>query len=117
MPKGRRAKRERITIQRKVTTDGDYGQKKTVRWENVRGLVDVHADYDVTGGTETFRGQQVQAGVEAVFAIRQQPTPLSTEYRVLHGTKPWGIVAFRPSDGPFESNHRDTLIFVRAISE
>jgi hypothetical protein len=115
--KGRRAKRDRITIQSEVTEIGNYGQKKTVRWENVIGLVDIPADFAVTGGTESFRGQQVQADVVAVFTIRQHPTAITPLHRVLHVGHAYGVVSVRPSDGPHESGHRDTLIFVKALAD
>ncbi len=119
MPKGRRAKRERITIQRPVYEEGNYGQRKITGWQDVKSLTNLFADWDVIAGSETFRGQQVQADVGAVFSIREQPIALSTEYRLLHINtgKAWGIVGFRPAKGHYESSHRDTLIFVKAISE
>jgi hypothetical protein len=113
--KGRRAKRHRITIESAVTELGDYGQKKITSWQPVAGLEDIPSDYTVTGGTETFRGSQVQADVVAVFSIRTHPTAITPIHRVLYAGKAYGIVAVRPSDGPFESGHRDTLIFVKAL--
>lgn len=115
--KGRRAKRHRITIQSAVTETGGYGQKKITSWANVIGLVDIPADYTVTGGTETFRGHQVQADVVAVFSIRTHPTAITPLHRVLYLGQAFGIVSIRPSDGPFESGHRDTLIFVKALAD
>lgn len=115
MPKGRRAKRYRIAIQGFTETKGNYGQPVRV-WSDVPTMASIAADYNVTGGTETFRGQQVQAEVVAVFAIREQPTEITTEHRLVHEGKTYGIVAVRPSDGPFENGHRDTLIFVKALA-
>lgn len=115
--KGRRAKRHRITIQSAITETGGYGQTKTTGWANVTGLVNIPADYAVTGGTETFRGQQVQADVIAVFTIRTHPTAITPLHRVLYLDQAYGIVSVRPSDGPFESGHRDTLIFVKALAD
>lgn len=117
MSKGRRAKRHRISIQSAVTETGNYGQKKVTSWQTVIGLENIPADYSVTGGTESFRGNQVQADVVAVFAIRQHPTAITPLHRVLYNGLAYGIVAVRPSDGPFESGHRDTLIFVKAIAD
>lgn len=117
MPKGRRAKRHRITIQYAETEIGNYGQKKITDWLPVIGLENIPADYTVTGGTETFRGNQVQADVVAVFGIRQHPTAITPLHRVFYNGQAYGIAAIRPSDGPFESGHRDTLIFVKAIAD
>lgn len=115
MAKGRRARRERITIQSVGAGTGDYGQPLKI-WSDIRELVNIPAGYDVVGGTETFRGNQVQADVVAVFSIREQPTPITPMNRLVHNEKVYGISAVRPSNGPFENGHRDTLIFVKAIA-
>jgi hypothetical protein len=120
MAKGRRARRHRITVQRAVVTVGDYGTKKITGWEDVSGLVCVPADFRIVGGTENYRGQQVEAGVVGVFEIRMQPSPVLTTYQLVHlndNDKPYGITAIRPIPGPFESADRDLAIFVKAIAD
>ena len=112
----RRTKRFRIAIQKSVKVKGNYGQDKVTGWEDVSGLVDVPADFEITGGGETYRGKQVEAGVTGVFTIRQHPIPIVTTYQVLLQDKPYGIVSVRPVMG-LDSADRETLIFVKAIAE
>ena len=120
MAKGRRAMRNRITIQSAVITTGNYGQQVESSWSNVTGLVSIPADFVVTGGGEMFRGSQVQADVVGVFTIRGQPISILTQHRVVHvddSNKAYGISSVRPAAGPFESADRDLLIFVKAIAD
>lgn len=116
MAQRRRTKRFAITIQSPVKTTGNYGQQKISGWENVSGLVLVRADFEVTGGGETYRGKQVEAGVTGVFCIRQHPVPIYTTYQVIHQNKAYGIVSVRPVEG-LDSADRELLIFVKAIAE
>jgi hypothetical protein len=112
----RRIKRFRITIQKAETVKGNLGQTKVTGWADITGLVCVPADFEVTGGGEVYRGKQVEAGVDAVFCIRQQPVSIFTTYQVVHQDKAYGIVSVRPVAG-HDSADRELLIFVKAVAE
>jgi len=116
MRRVRRTKRFRITVQKAVKVKGNYGQNKITSWEDVSGLVSVPADFEVTGGGETYRGKQVEAGVTGVFTIRQHPITIYATYQILLQDKPYSIVSVRPVEG-LDSADRETLIFVKAIAE
>lgn len=118
--KSRRIKRHRITIQKQVVETGASGAKKVTGWTDVRNLRDIPADFVIVSGGEKFRGNQVQAEVVGVFAIRIQPISILTSYRVVHTNgqkKPYGISLVRNCEGEYESADRETLIFVKAIAD
>jgi hypothetical protein len=115
----RRARRDRITIQTPTRAETAYGQQKTTGYANVAGLTNLHADFEHTGGTETFRGRQIEPSVIGVFEIRMPRVDVEPTYRVLHtnkSDKAYEIVSARPAENQFEGGERTMWIFVKAIA-
>lgn len=115
----RRSRRDRIAFQSPVTTKTSYGQDKVTSYVNVTGLDNVHADFTHTGGTETFRGRQIEAGVVGVFEIRMPRVEIDPRWRVLHvnkSNKPYEIVSARPAEGEYEGGDRFMWLFVKGLA-
>ena len=114
-----RSRRDRITFQSPVTTQNAYGQDKVTSHADVIGLTNVHADFEHTGGTESFRGRQIQANVIGVFELRMPRTEVLPTYRVVHvndSNKAYEIVSARPAEGQYEGGNRTMWVFVKAIA-
>lgn len=115
----RRAYRDRITFQAPIKSESPYGQQKIVSHANISGLVGLHADFTHTGGTETFRGRQVQPTVIGVFEIRNPRMTIDPAWRVIHHNdcdKAYEIVSARPAEDQFEGGNRRIWVFVKAIA-
>lgn len=111
----RRCRRDRITIQSPIKTETEYGQEKTTSWASVAGLVNLHAEFEHIGGTETFRGRQVEAGVNAVFEIRTPPVAIDPRFRVLCGDKAYEIISIRPVEHQYEGGVKGFWLFTKSI--
>lgn len=120
MAKTRRmSRRDRITFQQPVITKNSYGQDIATGYSNVPDLVSVHADFTHTGGTEVFRGRQIEAGVVGVFEIRMPRQTIDPRWRVLHLNKdntPYEIVSARPTEGEYEGGDRFMWVFVKGLA-
>ena len=115
----RRSRRDRITFQQPVTTKTSYGQDKVTSYTDVANLVAVHADFTHTGGTEMFRGRQIEAGVVGVFEIRMPRVAVDPRWRVLHVNKSnqvYEIVSARPAEGEYEGGERCMWVFVKGLA-
>lgn len=115
----RRARRERITFQSPVTTKSEYGADKITGYANIADLTGVYASFEHTGGTETFRGRQIEAGVQGVFEIRYPRQDIRPTWRVVHqnnNDKAYEIVSARPAEHELEGGNRIMWIFVRAVA-
>lgn len=115
----RRARRERITFQSPVTEKTAYGQDKVAGYSNIEDLTGIHATFEHTGGVETFRGRQIEAGVVGVFEIRYPRQDVRPTWRVLHvndSNKAYEIISARPAEHEFEGGKRLMWIFVKAVA-
>lgn len=120
MPKPRfKSRRERITFQAPTTAKSDYGQDKVTGYAPVTGLVKIHADFTHTGGTETFRGRQIEANVQGVFEIRLPRVAIDPKWRIVHvtgGNKVYEIVSARPAEYDYEGGDKFMWVFVRGLA-
>lgn len=114
-----RARRERITFQAPVSEKTEYGHDKIVAYSNIDDMTGIHASFEHIGGTETFRGRQVEAGVYGVFEIRYPRRDVRPTWRVLHVNdhdKPYEIVSARPAEHQYEGGNRFMWVFVKAVA-
>jgi hypothetical protein len=120
VPKARRAMRERVTIQSAQRKNDAYNQPIFDGWYDIPELTGLPANWEHTGGTETFRGRQVEAGIAGVFELRLPPVEITPAMRVKHlnfADKTYEIVSVRPSDNGYEGGFRYVLVFVRALAD
>ena len=89
------AMRERLTVQNFTEAVDSNGQ-------TIRTYATLYADepsqWVPTGGGESLRGKQVEAGINAVFIVRFRDgyTP---ELRVVHNDETYGVVYVNQVDG------------------
>lgn len=87
--------RHRVTIEEPVETQDDTGQP-IVTWSAFAN--DVPADFMPTGGMESMRGRQLEAGTKAIFRVRYRPG-FTTQMRVVHENIGYGITYVNQVDG------------------
>ena len=89
------ALRHRCTIQQPTETQDSAGQP-IVAWTPY--VVDEPCEWQPTGGFESMRGRQLEAGTRAVFRVRWRDgyTP---RMRVVFNGEQYGITAVNPVDG------------------
>ncbi len=102
-------RRERITIRKVTTTQDDAGQP-VVTYSN--RYASVPAAFEDTGGTETLRGKQIEAGISAVFNIGYLQGIEETD-RVVFNGRNYGIVNIRRVEGGL----RMLELFCRALDQ
>lgn len=113
-----RAKRERISVYQRTYTKDAYGQK-TLDPSPECILESVPAWFEYTGGTETFRGQQLEASVAGVFEIRLPSCRLTTDMYITHendGDRKYEIVFVKPVESMHEGGFRELWLFVKAYA-
>lgn len=96
-PKDQRtgAMRHRLRVDQQIETQDGFGQP-IVAW--VPYVVDEPCKYTPTGGFESMRGKQLEAGTRAVFRIRYR-AGYTTQMRVWFGGENYGITAVNQVDG------------------
>lgn len=87
--------RYRIDIQELTETLDSYGQA-IKSWSNLE--TNLPAKYEPFAGQETIRGDQVEAGVKAVFTIRYR-NDLNSKMRVIFDGETYGIVHVKRVEG------------------
>lgn len=102
-------RRERIAIRKVTTTQDDAGQP-VVTYSN--RYASVPAAFEDTGGTETLRGKQIEAGIGAVFNIGYLQGIEETDRIVFNGRN-YGIVNIRRVEGGL----RMLELFCRALDQ
>ena len=86
--------RHRCTIQQVTETQDDSGQP-VVTWSNY--VVDEPCQFIPTGGTESMRGRQLEAGTKAIFRVRYR-SGYQPEMRIVYGSTNYGITYVNPVD-------------------
>lgn len=89
------AMRYRCTIQQETATLDAAGQP-ILSWSNY--VVDEPCEYTPSGGLESMRGRQVEAGTRAVFTVRYR-SGYDTQMRILFDGETYGITAINRVDG------------------
>jgi head-tail adaptor len=108
----RMSMRERISIERPLYETDSYGQRKITGWETMEV---VPASWEHTGGSETFRGRQIEPSIFGVFTIREpREFEVSPTYRVIHINKDRRILNVH-STRPFESNLEGGFKYVELL--
>lgn len=87
--------RQRCTIQQKTETQDASGQP-VVSWSNY--AVGEPCEYNPTGGTESMRGRQLEAGTRAVFRVRYR-SGYDTTMSIQYDGERYGITHINPVDG------------------
>lgn len=88
--------RERITIEKPIDDNlNDAGEPERV-WQKLH--VDEPAKWTPTGGSETVRGRVIEAGIRAIFTMRNKPG-IDAECRLIHSSGTYGISYVKPVDG------------------
>ena len=87
--------RHRCTVQQVTETQDDSGQP-VVTWSNY--VVDEPCQFIPTGGTESMRGRQLEAGTKAIFRVRYR-SGYQPEMRIIYGSTNYGITYVNPVDG------------------
>jgi len=90
-----RIKRHRITFQSPVETIAATGQP-VVTWSNFR--TNEPADFTPTGGTESMRGRQLEAGTKGIFIVNYR-TGYTTQMQIVHDGVSYGISNIQAVDG------------------
>ena len=90
-----RIKRHRITVQTPTSTVDADGQP-IVTWLN--WLTNEPADFMPTGGTESMRGKQLEAGTKGIFKVNYRDG-YTTQMRIIHNGTTYGITYANPVDG------------------
>ena len=90
-----RIKRHRITVQTPTSTVDADGQP-IVTWSN--WLTNEPAEFTPTGGTESMRGRQLEAGTKGVFKVNYR-SGYTTQMRVVHNGINYGITYANQVDG------------------
>ena len=96
----------RIIFQSATETIADTGEP-VVTWVNYR--TDEPAEFVPTGGTETIRGRQIEAGTRAIFRVNYRDG-YTTQMRILHDSVYYGITYINKVDGL----NRELEIMVRS---
>lgn len=89
------ALRQRCTIQQPTETLDAAGQP-VVSWTNY--VVNEPCDYMPTGGLESMRGRQLEAGTRAIFRVRWR-SGYTTKMSVTYDGERYGITAVNPEEG------------------
>ena len=89
------AMRHRVHVQEPIEAQDDTGQP-IVTWQTV--LENEPADFMPTGGMESMRGRQLEAGTKAIFRVRYKPV-YTTQMRVLFDDVGYGITYINKVDG------------------
>ena len=87
--------RQRCTVQQVTETQDDSGQP-VVTWSDY--VVDEPCQFIPTGGTESMRGRQLEAGTKAIFRVRYR-SGYQPEMRIVYGSTNYGITYVNPVDG------------------
>jgi len=87
--------RERINIQTPTEAIDSAGQP-IKSWATT--FENEPASYEPAAGTETIRGRQLEAGINAVFIIRYR-SGLNTRQRVVFNSENYGIVHVKQIEG------------------
>lgn len=90
-----RIKRHRITVQQPVETQDATGQP-VVSWSDV--FLNEPADWTPTGGVETMRGRQLEAGTKGIFRVNYR-TGYTPQMRVVYEGINYGITYVNQVDG------------------
>lgn len=120
MARRHKSMRERITIKEPVYVEDSYGQQAIDDYALVAGLENLPASFEATGGTETFRGRQLEANIEGVFELRLPSVAVTPKMLVEHvsdGGKQYDIASARPAEGEYEGGFRKLWIFVKALAD
>lgn len=89
------AMRHRVSIQQPTETLDDYGQP-VVTWTN--WITNEPAEYCPVGGTESMRGDQLEANVRAKFIVRYRDG-YTTQMKVVHNGTRYGILYVNEVEG------------------
>jgi SPP1 family predicted phage head-tail adaptor len=89
------AMRQRCTVQQPTETVDAAGQP-VVSWTSY--VVDEPCQFIPTGGNESMRGRQLEAGTKAIFRVRFR-TGYTPEMRVLYDGTYYGITYVNQIDG------------------
>jgi len=89
------AMRYRIDVQEQVETLDTTGEP-IVTWRDY--LVEEPAEFIPTGGLESYRGKQLEAGTKAIFRVRYRPGYTTQMSCMFDGTR-YGITHINPVDG------------------
>lgn len=103
------AMRERVTIQQQTDTRDDSGQAVTT-WTDL--YTNEPARFTQTGGGQTYRGQQLQEDIIAVFVVRWRSDLENTKLRVVFDSANYGITRAQRVDG----GRRYLELFARAVA-
>lgn len=87
--------RQRCTIQQPTETIDSAGQP-VVAWTDF--LTNEPCQFIPTGGNETMRGRQLEAGTKAVFRVRYR-VGYTPEMRIQYEGNNYGITYVNPVDG------------------
>jgi len=88
-------KRHRITFQEPTETIAATGQP-VVSWADFR--TNEPADFQPTGGMESMRGRQLEAGTKGFFTVNYR-TGYTTKMQIVHDGVSYGISHIQPVDG------------------
>lgn len=100
-------KRYRVDIERPIAAQDDAGQP-IVTWKQF--VTDEPAEYVPTGGNETMRGRQLEAGTSAVFRMNYREG-YTRQMRIKFRGEYYGITHINPVEGMF----REVDILTRAV--
>jgi hypothetical protein len=113
------AMRERIHIEEPIHSPTDsYGKWTVLDWLPLAEETAFAATWEHVGGTETFRGRQLQPNVLGVFTIRDPRIEIKPEYRVKHlndNDKIYEIHSVRPFEGNLEGGFKLIDIYVKGL--
>jgi SPP1 family predicted phage head-tail adaptor len=87
--------RHRVTIQQPTEVQDEYGQP-IVTWNN--WIASEPAEFKPTGGTESMRGEQLEANVKGIFRVRYR-SGYTTQMKVIYNGTSYGILYVNPVDG------------------
>lgn len=87
--------RQRCTIQQ-VTETQDAAGQPVVSWSDV--WTDEPCEFIPTGGNETMRGRQLEAGTKAIFRVRYR-SGYTPEMRIQYDGTNYGITYVNQVDG------------------
>ena len=90
-----RIKRHRITVQTPVETLAADGEP-LVAWSDT--FINEPADVTPTGGFETMRGRQLEAGTKAIFRVNYR-AGYTNQMRIVHNGTNYGITYINQVDG------------------
>ena len=88
-------KRHRITFQEPTETIAATGQP-VVSWADFR--TNEPADFQPTGGMESMRGRQLEAGTKGFFTVNYR-TGYTTKMQIVHDGVSYGISNIQQVDG------------------